>query len=50
MFLLFYPANLIFKDWYINFSYINPWNYAWKAHAINTTGLKHMPVADKIYK
>lgn len=50
MFLLFYSANLIFKDLYINFSYINPWNYAWKAHAINTTWLMHMPVADKIYK
>lgn len=50
MFLLFYPANLIFKDLYINFSHINPWNYALKAHAINTTCLMHLPVADKIYK
>lgn len=50
MFLLFYPANQIFKDLYIIFSYINPWNYAWKAHAINTTWLMHMPVADKIYR
>lgn len=49
-FLLFYPVNLIFKNLYINFSYINPWNNAWKAHAINTTWLTHMPVADKIYK
>lgn len=47
---LFYPANLIFKDLYINFLYINPWNYAWKAHAINTTRLMHMPGVDKIYK
>lgn len=47
---LFYPANLIFKDLYINFLYINPWNYAWKAHAINTTPLMHMPGVDKSYK
>lgn len=47
---LFYPANLIFKDLYINFLYINPWNYAWKAHAINTAQLKHMARVDKIYK
>lgn len=50
MFLLFYPANQIFKDLYIIFSYINPWNYAWKAHAINTTWLTHMPVAHRIYR
>lgn len=47
---LFCPANLIFKDLYINFLYINPWNYARKAHAINTTQLMHMPGVDKIYK
>lgn len=50
MFLLFYPANQIFKDLYINFSYINPWNYVWKSHAINTTRLTHVPAAEKIYK
>lgn len=47
---LLYPTNLIFKDLYINFSYINPWNYAWKTHAINITWLMHIPVADQIYK
>lgn len=50
MFLLFYPANLIFKDLYINFSYDNPWNYALKAQAINTTWLTHVVGAEKIHK
>jgi len=47
---LLYPTNMIFKDLYINFLYINPWNYAWKTHAINITWLMHIPVSDKIYK
>lgn len=50
-----WPYYFILLIWFskiytLIFLYINPWNYVWKAHAINTTRLMHMPGVDKIHK